>query len=98
MFGAWAGCDENSCKQELKRILVGCCRHGLEDYGHASAESRHTGQARMETPGGSSCLGAHRVTLVGAVPFKSVFVCVIPPSPHDDLATVARAQVREVLT
>jgi len=63
------------------------------------ARSRGTpGRLEWRLRARSSYLGAHRVTLVGALPFKSVFVGVIPPTPHDDLATVARAQVREVLT
>jgi hypothetical protein len=31
VFGAWVGCDEDSCKQEMERVLVGRWRHGSED-------------------------------------------------------------------
>jgi hypothetical protein len=52
VFGAWVGCDEDSCKQEKERVLVGCWKEGSED---ADMRARRVILNRLEcsrTPGG----------------------------------------------
>jgi len=75
VFGTRVGCDEDSCKQDQEQVLVGRWKEGSEDiiYGHASASS-HTGQAIMDWDSGRE---VHRVTLVGATPFKCVGISVV---------------------
>lgn len=52
MFGAWVGCDEDSCKQEKERDLVGRWKEGSEDM---DMRARRVILDRLEwsrTPGG----------------------------------------------
>jgi hypothetical protein len=58
VFGAWVGCDEDSCKQEKERVLVGRWRQGLEDM---DMRARRVVLDRLEwsgTPGGRLVSGS----------------------------------------
>jgi hypothetical protein len=58
VLGAWVGCDEDLCNQEMERVLMGCWRHGLEDM---SMRARRVILDRLEwsvTPGGSIVSGS----------------------------------------
>jgi len=81
VFGAWVGCEDSW-------VLLEYCRHSWRIWTCERFESYWLGQNGVELRAGGSCLGAHRATLVGATPFKCVFVGVIC-CPHIHLATVA---------
>jgi hypothetical protein len=98
VFGAWVGCDEDSCKQEMERVLVGRWRHGLEDM-DMQAHRVILNRLQWRTPGrrfvSGSAPGNTGLSDIIKVSLSASFS--VPPSLHDDLATVAWAKVREVL-
>jgi len=52
VFGAWVGCDEDSCKQERERVLVGRWKKGSEDMDMQAHRVTLNRLAWSKTPGG----------------------------------------------